>query len=122
MIRRPPRSTRTDTLFPYTTLFRSAARRSGCEFCLQGVELDERGVQRRAAADHRAEIVFGSREAERVVFACAFIKHAERQFGRHGLYVGIGGIGGLGDAWKLVVEVKRVAGRVTMGVRGCVKK
>src|SRR3546814_7283589 len=36
MIRRPPRSTRTDTLFPYTTLFRSArlqvqrrARRAG---------------------------------------------------------------------------------------------
>src|SRR3546814_13893483 len=31
MIRRPPRSTRTDTLFPYTTLFRSlrVARRLG---------------------------------------------------------------------------------------------
>src|SRR3546814_20586028 len=28
MIRRPPRSTRTDTLFPYTTLFRSKAVRS----------------------------------------------------------------------------------------------
>src|SRR3546814_19178174 len=28
MIRRPPRSTRTDTLFPYTTLFRSAHRHS----------------------------------------------------------------------------------------------
>src|SRR3546814_1842505 len=27
MIRRPPRSTRTDTLFPYTTLFRSARER-----------------------------------------------------------------------------------------------
>src|SRR3546814_13781449 len=27
MIRRPPRSTRTDTLLPYTTLFRSDARR-----------------------------------------------------------------------------------------------
>src|SRR3546814_5289253 len=27
MIRRPPRSTRTDTLFPYTTLFRSDRRR-----------------------------------------------------------------------------------------------
>src|SRR3546814_7688806 len=26
MIRRPPRSTRTDTLFPYTTIFRSAVR------------------------------------------------------------------------------------------------
>src|SRR3546814_2094244 len=32
MIRRPPRSTRTDTLFPYTTLFRS--------LCRQGVEFD----------------------------------------------------------------------------------
>src|SRR3546814_16046829 len=28
MIRRPPRSTRTDTLFPYTTLFRSTAPRA----------------------------------------------------------------------------------------------
>src|SRR3546814_4751391 len=28
MIRRPPRSTRTDTLFPYTTLFRSVLRLS----------------------------------------------------------------------------------------------
>src|SRR3546814_17559629 len=28
MIRRPPRSTRTDTLFPCTTLFRSAGERS----------------------------------------------------------------------------------------------
>src|SRR3546814_19087683 len=36
MIRRPPRSTRTDTLFPYTTLFRSAEQHErvvlrGCE-------------------------------------------------------------------------------------------
>src|SRR3546814_1106674 len=32
MIRRPPRSTRTDTLFPYTTLFRSprSTSRTGC--------------------------------------------------------------------------------------------
>src|SRR3546814_7307422 len=30
MIRRPPRSTRTDTLFPYTTLFRSG--RAGCRW------------------------------------------------------------------------------------------
>src|SRR3546814_16852709 len=30
MLRRPPRSTRTDTLFPYTTLFRSAfAKQTG---------------------------------------------------------------------------------------------
>src|SRR3546814_17376542 len=30
MIRRPPRSTRTDTLFPYTTLFRSTLRQTSC--------------------------------------------------------------------------------------------
>src|SRR3546814_15303736 len=32
MIRRPPRSTRTDTLFPYTTLFRSVHLRAGGQF------------------------------------------------------------------------------------------
>src|SRR3546814_3874335 len=31
MIRRPPRSTRTDTLFPYTTLFRSEEESQGVE-------------------------------------------------------------------------------------------
>src|SRR3546814_8083292 len=31
MLRRPPRSTRTDTLFPYTTLFRSDGGLSGVE-------------------------------------------------------------------------------------------
>src|SRR3546814_8171159 len=40
MIRRPPRSTRTDTLFPYTTLFRSRRPRAGHS-------------RRRAAADTR---------------------------------------------------------------------
>src|SRR3546814_9567134 len=40
MIRRPPRSTRTDTLFPYTTLFRSPG-----EHALQPAR-DETGAQR----------------------------------------------------------------------------
>src|SRR3546814_11423907 len=31
MIRRPPRSTRTDTLFPYTTLFRSLLKGVGAD-------------------------------------------------------------------------------------------
>src|SRR3546814_5847363 len=34
MIRRPPRSTRTDTLFPYTTLFRSVRPRPDAEVLL----------------------------------------------------------------------------------------
>src|SRR3546814_11422640 len=37
MLRRPPRSTRTDTLFPYTTLFRSS-RLSWRHGCLYGGE------------------------------------------------------------------------------------
>src|SRR3546814_7175061 len=79
MIRRPPRSTRTDTLVPYTTLFRSAghrpgrrragrrSRRPGCSrrswnlssraleaFAEQGVE-DESGEQ--AAAERKEDDV-----------------------------------------------------------------
>src|SRR3546814_18024830 len=38
MIRRPPRSTRTDTLFPYTTLFRSPAFLALVPGCLNEAE------------------------------------------------------------------------------------
>src|SRR3546814_1523611 len=44
MIRRPPRSTRTDTLFPYTTLFRSA------EAGIDSVLCSERATWEEAAA------------------------------------------------------------------------
>src|SRR3546814_19565313 len=41
MIRRPPRSTRTDTLFPYTTLFRSlACRAAGAAIAAAGRVVD----------------------------------------------------------------------------------
>src|SRR3546814_17195242 len=39
MIRRPPRSTRTDTLFPYTTLFRSLLDSDGTEWWSESVPL-----------------------------------------------------------------------------------
>src|SRR3546814_5768037 len=48
MIRRPPRSTRTDTLFPYTTLFRS----------------DRAGGQLHAVAD---DVVLEGQDVERVL-------------------------------------------------------
>src|SRR3546814_20586224 len=46
MIRRPPRSTRTDTLFPYTTLFRSPVgdMLSALTLTLQGIKVQGRGV------------------------------------------------------------------------------
>src|SRR3546814_6470122 len=53
MIRRPPRSTRTDTLFPYTTLFRSLARPPLVQ---PGLNLRLRQAEaRRAAVHHRAQ-------------------------------------------------------------------
>src|SRR3546814_13075512 len=60
MIRRPPRSTRTDTLFPYTTLFRSqgldiALRLTGME--VGGESLEPPLADGRAHADHQVLIV-----------------------------------------------------------------
>src|SRR3546814_16111941 len=43
MIRRPPRSTRTDTLFPYTTLFRSPTIQTPTRFGL-GIMLNQPDV------------------------------------------------------------------------------
>src|SRR3546814_2280587 len=58
MIRRPPRSTRTDTLFPYTTLFRSVAvlpqaRWTAPMTCAsEGRSAFDAAVARSAAASH----------------------------------------------------------------------
>src|SRR3546814_10462211 len=41
MIRRPPRSTRTDTLFPYTTLFRSVQDDADLHAVHVGIEQDQ---------------------------------------------------------------------------------
>src|SRR3546814_6071960 len=56
MIRRPPRSTRTDTLFPYTTLFRSysighQSRRGRCHLRQRGRASGRHLLLRRLAAD-----------------------------------------------------------------------
>src|SRR3546814_7666585 len=51
IIRRPPRSTRTDTLFPYTTLFRSLHR-----------------VERHVGADVAAAVAVRPRRADEMLF------------------------------------------------------
>src|SRR3546814_19766269 len=48
MIRRPPRSTRTDTLFPYTTLFRSNGL--GRQDQTRGISVRFFGLEQRIAA------------------------------------------------------------------------
>src|SRR3546814_7211855 len=51
MIRRPPRSTRTDTLFPYTTLFRALlpvrADREAVRLVAQPLDIEEHRIVRR---------------------------------------------------------------------------
>src|SRR3546814_15214629 len=56
MIRRPTRSTRTDTLFPYTTLFRSREHRHHAQqLCRNEEEVESEGAQDRI---ERPEIPF----------------------------------------------------------------
>src|SRR3546814_14000748 len=62
MIRRPPRSTRTDTLFPYTTLFRS--KHAGVD-----VEIPERFV-RNVGVAQRA-LVLGNMRGHRLAIELA---------------------------------------------------
>src|SRR3546814_3390054 len=57
MIRRPPRSTRTDTLFPYTTLFRSpmTARRSSVRRSLSSITVTASCSSTGVAMSRRSE-------------------------------------------------------------------
>src|SRR3546814_3795734 len=63
MIRRPPRSTRTDTLFPYTTLFRSVDI-AGLE--RNGRFLGELGAMRAGIAEILDQLHLGLRIADAV--------------------------------------------------------
>src|SRR3546814_2932305 len=87
MIRRPPRSTRTDTLFPYTTLFRSggvlrwtAYRR--CSSGLFGAKHDRRcppfGLQRPVVDPVPASRRFHARLHDRVRCAGWFSERVRR--------------------------------------------
>src|SRR3546814_15397005 len=76
MIRRPPRSTRTDTLFPYTTLFRSFA-----------ALLDDAGLtaQDRAPMTPIVKLVFGAAydKTRLAEYACV-LGHAKEEGLRRG--------------------------------------
>src|SRR3546814_5739849 len=88
MIRRPPRSTRTDTLFPYTTLFRStvyhaepqinarAARHHGAGQRQSAVEECRSGRnQRRRSEEHTSEL----QSLMRISYAVFCLKKKKRQ-------------------------------------------
>src|SRR3546814_9228060 len=71
MIRRPPRSTRTDTRFPYTTLFRSVF-----DAVLAGA--DHLGVVRRAVGVEHVHVEIGERLVQRVQRVCGVAFGAEQ--------------------------------------------
>src|SRR3546814_12573314 len=62
MIRRPPRATRTDTLFPYTTLFRSPGRHY--------FRLQQRQHDVAAAKDERTRAIKTIEQVERLQSGC----------------------------------------------------
>src|SRR3546814_3419098 len=95
MIRRPPRSTRTDTLFPYTTLFRSGLVRRG-----RGLRADSRGTGGSAAVDSggRRRGVVGPAQPRPVVPATA------------------GSAGWIRRLWRLCLEHPRLLAGIVASV------
>src|SRR3546814_19287552 len=83
MIRRPPRSTRTDTLFPYTTLFRShfalplAAAQHGGGGGVAGLHRLDEAVA--VAADAEGEAAAAQPEIHGVVVDVFELLHARRR-------------------------------------------
>src|SRR3546814_6242196 len=96
MIRRPPRSTRTDTLFPYTTLFRS---RSGGG---RGAGGGDAGAAGAAGADIAGAVM----KEMRIAHPAATSEQARKS--RCSSPEGEGGIGAV--ALRLVGVMARVAG------------
>src|SRR3546814_19625268 len=93
MLRRPPRSTRTDTLFPYTTLFRSEHPQIGA--CARAFQIPRRGAAA-PGASHRHLIVTGPLLRRPVEIVRA--RDAERS-------------GGINECFREFVGIDRIAPR-----------
>src|SRR3546814_9642990 len=74
MIRRPPRSTRTDTLFPYTTLFRSSTRtRTTFELAATRLSADVLNLQVAASSTSKGETLFDTLKTLEAMQADMFV-------------------------------------------------
>src|SRR3546814_7057779 len=72
MIRRPPRSTRTDTLFPYTTLFRSEWRRAGLQLELLARQVRDSPPQKPLVAQLRLAYRERGRELDDIALRTSY--------------------------------------------------
>src|SRR3546814_14406573 len=97
MIPRPPRSTRTDTLFPYTTLFRSPPSRDTI------TEVVDYGRLAKAVRNHVLSTTFRlletlAEELSEVCFGFAPVSETRVRIEKLDRYADIGGIGEIGRA------------------------
>src|SRR3546814_2055214 len=101
-MRRPPISTRTDTLFPYTTLFRSQKAASGAQF-----------RHRRARKSGRNSVTIKARNASvAIIGAGDYIGAAiAKRFAREGFLAKVGRRDG-DKLQPLVDEIDAAGGRV----------
>src|SRR3546814_6079407 len=74
MIRRPPRSTRTDTLFPYTTLFRSHRRAAGARLADPGSHHRRTGMVEPGSASRSEEHTSELQSLMRISYAVFCLK------------------------------------------------
>src|SRR3546814_17504436 len=129
MIRRPPRSPRTDTLFPCTTLFRSAGLRLVARRLARGDEQQRGQRERGGAEDGRVHVGSGG-VAQRACLGSAhemmFLLHPDDSLSGSGLWGRTGlknrplrgcpaGRGAAKDVYARASESGRASGRE----RGC---
>src|SRR3546814_12273469 len=104
MIRRPPRSTRTDTLFPYTTLFRSIGQPMDYAVQLEvPVDLLVERIAGRAKAEGRAD---DSPESVRTRLRVYDEQTAPviEFYRQHGQLTVVDGVGSLAEVFTRIVE------------------
>src|SRR3546814_5315060 len=100
MIRRPPRSTRTDTLFPYTTLFRSLMPSEAQDLVLAGAlisimlnPLIFRLLDRWQARQDASEQAQQARDADAALAEDAATPQVPEEVTDHAIVVGSGRVG-----------------------------
>src|SRR3546814_16850022 len=81
MIRRPPRSTRIDTLFPYTTLFRSMALCGACTMHVDGDPIRSCQTALSDVAGKKVTTIEGLGGKVAKAVEAAWIKHEVAQCG-----------------------------------------
>src|SRR3546814_2089622 len=91
MIRRPPRSTRTDTLFPYTTLFRSAAFPEWAEWAaaeaLAGFPVSAAGRSRPISPTRSEEHTSELQSLMRISYAVFCLKKKKKKIKKQHNYI-----------------------------------